>query len=110
MFVLARFSRGTCPEFFAALACSESSPSAPRAFCFQFAGLVNWVEVGGRCGITDFLDFRSKREEVHTFAAVAVEPLGGVSMLVVESRGDPDDDVCVYAGGVGDGFAEVVVV
>jgi len=41
---------------------------------------------------------------------IGVQPLDGVSVLIVEFRGNPDDDVGVDAGSVRDWLPEVIVI
>ena len=64
----------------------------------------------GWSGIVDFPHLNDHTEELALVVGAAIEQIQGLSVLVSEIPRDPDHDVCVITGRVGEQLAEMRVV
>lgn len=83
---------------------------APLRFLLPLTRFLDGIETNCWRRVRDSPHLESDDEQVDTFATVLVQPLDSVTMLVVEHRCDPRDDVRVDARSIGERFAEMVVV
>lgn len=97
------------PEMQLQLLCFRHSFRSLYLFC-PVIGAFHHIELGSRRGVVNFPELNLKKKKTYLLIRMLIEPLDSLTMFVARPLDNPDDNLGIFPGRIGDDLAQMIVV